>query len=80
MLPSAEPIMHQVMAGGAPTGSSPSLSDIRQRFEDDFEALAPRFKSLNRPPRFPVSISSRLRHLAAQVKRETIDANISADR
>ncbi len=74
----AEPMMHQVMVGGVPTGPSPSLEDARQRFEDDFGALDPRFKILRRPPRFPVSVSPRLKRLAAQVKEAAIAANVSA--
>ena len=74
----AEPMLHQVMTDGVASGPSPTLDDIRQRFEDDFGALDPRFKALNRPPRFPVSISPRLKRLAAQVKEEAIAANVSA--
>jgi nicotinate phosphoribosyltransferase len=74
----AEPMLHQVMAGGVPGGPSPSLEDVRRRFENEFQALDPRFKSLHRPPRFPVSVSPRLKRLAAEVKEEAIAANVSA--
>ena len=79
MLAGAEPMMHQVMSGGVPTGLSHSLEEVRQRFENHFQALDPRFKILHRPARFPVSVSPRLKRLAAEVKKEAIAANVSAD-
>ena len=78
MLAGAEPMMHQVMSGGVPTGLNPSLEEVRQRFENDFQALDPRFKILHRPDRFPVSVSPRLKRLSAEVKKEAIAANVSA--
>ena len=73
----AEPMLHQVMVDGVASGPTTSLEEVRQRFENEFQALDPRFKSLRRPPRFPVSVSPRLKRLAAKVKEEAIAANVS---
>ena len=75
----AEPVMEEVMRHGMRTSPQTPLEEIRERFRKEFESLEPRFKALNNPPRYPVSISPRLRRLAAAVKEEAVLTNISGD-
>ena len=77
--PNAAPLLETVMEGGVPAGPAPSLEQIRERFQGDFNALDPRFKKLSNPPRYPVTISSKLRRMAAQVKEEALGVNVSPD-
>ena len=75
--PSAEHVMESVMAGGERIGPQPSLEDARRRFQQDFQDLAPRFKGLRRPPRFPVAVSSQLQRLTARVQEEALTTNVA---
>ena len=75
----AEPVMEEVMRGGVRVSPGPTPQEIRSRFQEEFESLAPRFKALKSPPHYPVSISSRLQRLTAAVKEEAVLTNVSGD-
>jgi nicotinate phosphoribosyltransferase len=66
------PLLTQVMAGGRRTSINPALGEIRERFAEDFRSLEDRYKELDAPPRYPVSISPRLEQLAAQVRERIL--------
>ena len=65
-----EPLLEPVMANGLRIGSRPTLEETRQRFVEEFQHLDSHFKVLENPPLYPVSNSSRLDKLGAQVQDE----------
>lgn len=75
----AEPLLKEVMVDGVRTTDSAVLSELRHLFSEEFASLEPRFKDLRRPPQFPVSISSRLQRLTAEVREEAVLTNISGE-
>ena len=74
-----EPLLQEFMANGLRATPPPSASELRDRFRDEFESLAPRFKNLHRPPQFPVSISPRLQRMTAEVREEAVLTNVSGE-
>ena len=76
-LPGGLPVLEEVMKDGRRTGPSATLDEVRQRFQDDFAALDERFKVLNNPPRFPISVSGQLERLTAEVREEVLGINVS---
>jgi nicotinate phosphoribosyltransferase len=75
----AEALLLDVMTNGVRSGSPPSATELRDLFRDEFASLAPRFKSLHRPPQFPVSISPRLQRMTAEVREEAVLTNVSGE-
>ena len=71
------PMLEEVMKDGRATRPPPTLDEVRKRFQDDFAALDERFKVLNNPPRFPVSVSGKLERLTAEVREEVLGVNVS---
>ena len=76
-LPGGLPLLEEVMKGGERTGPQATLDEARSRFKNDFSLLDDRFKVLNSPPRFPVSISGKLEKLSSQVREEALGVNVS---
>ena len=76
-LPGGLPVLEEVMMNGQRTGPAATIHEIRARFQEDFAALEDRFKALSNPPRFPVSISSRLERLTSDVREEALGVNVS---
>ncbi len=66
--PAAAPLLEYVMAGGSRAAPSPSLGEIRERFNQDFACLDPRFKALANAPHYPVAASPKLERLTARVQ------------
>ena len=75
----AEPLLREVMADGVRIASSPTATELRDSFREEFVSLAPRFKNLHRPPLFPVAASPRLQHLTAEVREEAVLTNVSGE-
>ena len=61
-------LLEEVMVGGSRISPSPSLGEIRERFNQDFGSLGQRFKPLTNPPRYPVAASPNLERLTAKVQ------------
>jgi len=59
----AEPLLKEVMRGGKCLRSHPAIDEIRSEFEKNFSRLDERYKSLEKGPEYPVSISARLKAL-----------------
>ena len=76
-LPGGLPVLEEVMKDGQRTGPSATLEEVRGRFQEDFAALDERFKALNNPPRYPVSLSGRLKRLTSKVREEVLGVNVS---
>ena len=76
-LPGGLPLLEQVMKDGQRTGPAATLEQVRSRFQEDFAALDDRFKALNNPPRYPVSVSGRLERLTSEVREEALGVNVS---
>ena len=76
-LPGGLPVLEQVMKDGQRTGPAATLEQVRSRFQEDFAALDDRFKALNNPPRYPVSVSGRLERLTSEVREEALGVNVS---
>ena len=76
-LPGGLPVLEEVMRDGQRTGPATTLEEVRTRFQEDFAALDDRFKALNNPPRYPVSISGRLERLTSEVREEVLAVNVS---
>jgi nicotinate phosphoribosyltransferase len=69
-LPGGAALLQPVMADGRRTGPEPTLEEIRQRFQQDFQSLDEHHKRLHNPPHHPVAISSRLERLTLQVQEQ----------
>ncbi len=67
-LPSGEPLLETVMESGRKTRPEPALSEMRERFNADFERLASNFKQTVSPPRYPVTFSPALQRLTRQIQ------------
>ena len=76
-LPGGLPLLEEVMRNGKRTGQPVTLEEVRKRFREDFSSLDGRFKVLNNPPRFPVSISGKLERLTSEVREEALGVNVS---
>ncbi|PKB70943.1 MAG: nicotinate phosphoribosyltransferase [SAR202 cluster bacterium Io17-Chloro-G6] len=76
-LPGGLPLLEEVMKDGQRTGPAATLEDVRARFQEDYAALANRFKALNNPPRYPVSISGRLERLTSEVREKAVGENVA---
>ena len=76
-LPGGLPLLEEVMRNGKRTGQPVTLEEVRKRFQEDFSSLDGRFKVLNNPPRFPVSISGKLERLTSEVREEALGVNVS---
>ncbi len=72
-LPGGEALLETVMEGGRKTRSSPSLADMRGRFEHDFACLDDHFKQLHSPPHFSVTFSQALARLTGQVQGQILE-------
>lgn len=73
----AEQLLQEVMSGGVRTSRPPSLGELRDCLREEFASLPDRFKSLRRPPQFPVSISPRLQRMTAEAREEAVLTNVS---
>jgi len=76
-LPGGLPLLEEVMRDGKRTGPPSTLDEVRSRFVEDFAALDGRFKVLNNPPRFPVTISGKLEKLTSEVQKHVLGVNVS---
>ena len=77
-LPGGVPLLEEVMIDGERRGAPPTLEEARARFKEDFSLLDNRFKALNNPPRYPVSISGNLERLSSRVREEALGTNVSS--
>ncbi|MBW1699069.1 MAG: nicotinate phosphoribosyltransferase [Deltaproteobacteria bacterium] len=59
----AKPLLVKVMENGTRTLPSPSLEEIRGRFEDNFSRLNPKYKDILQQHHYPVRLSARLKAL-----------------
>ena len=59
----ARPLLQTVMAKGRCLGPHPSLEQIRQDFQSNFSRLPERYKALDHPVVYPVTVSSGLEAL-----------------
>lgn len=75
----AEPLLTEVMAGGARTDEPAPLTHLQTRFREELASLDSRFKDLSRPSLFPVTISSRLQRLTAEVQEEAVLTNLTEE-
>ena len=67
-----EPLLSLVMENGVRTRPDPGLTEIRDRFCQDFDKLDDRFKVLVDPPEYPVEVSARLDRLTTRVKDDLL--------
>ena len=72
------PLLEEVMKNGKRIGPPATLEEARARFEEDFSLLDDKFKALNNPPRYPVSISGNLERLSSKVREEALGTNVSS--
>ena len=77
-LPGGVPLLEEVMIDGERRGTPATLEEARARFEEDFSLLDDKFKALNNPPRYPVSISGNLERLSSRVREEALGTNVSS--
>ena len=75
----AEPLLQEVMADGLRIAPPCSATELRDHYREEFDSLPPRFKNLQHPPHFPVSISPRLQRLTAEVQEEAVLTNVSGE-
>ena len=72
----ADGLLCTVMHEGRRVAASPTLDEIRDRFNQDWPSLDSRFKALVGPPRFPVQVSPKLQRLTAEVREKLIDSEL----
>ena len=72
----ADDLLCTVMHEGQRVAASPTLEEIRDRFNQDWPSLDSRFKALVGPPRFPVQVSPKLQRLTAEVREKLIDLEL----
>jgi nicotinate phosphoribosyltransferase len=72
----ADGLLCTVMHEGQRVADSPTLEEIRDRFNQDWPSLDSRFKALVGPPRFPVQVSPKLQRLTAEVREKLIDLEL----
>jgi nicotinate phosphoribosyltransferase len=77
-LPGGAALLQPAMADGRRTGPEPTLEEIRQRFQQDFQCLDDPHKGLHNPPYYPVAISPRLERLTSQVQERILAADPAA--
>ena len=75
----SEPLLQEVMSGGVRTSPPPALGELRDSLGEEFASLPNHFKSLSRPPQFPVSISPRLQRMTAEAREEAVLTNVSGE-
>ena len=75
----SEPLLQEVMSGGVRTSPPPALGELRDCLGEEFASLPNHFKSLSRPPQFPVSISPRLQRMTAEAREEAVLTNVSGE-
>jgi nicotinate phosphoribosyltransferase len=63
------PLLKPVMAGGKIIGPMPGLNDCRDYFQAQFAKLPELYKQLEKPARYPVSLSAGLKELQSRVKQ-----------
>ena len=68
-LDDGEPLLEEVMEGGKIIRQLPSLEEIRGRFKDEFDCLKNRFKALQKPPLYEVTLSAGLNELYHRMER-----------
>ena len=72
-LPGGEPLLETVMESGQRTRPAPSLTEIRERFNRDFQQLDDHYKRIHNPPRYPVTFSARLQRQTNRVQAQLLD-------
>ena len=72
-LPGGEPLLETVMESGRRTRAAPSLTEIRERFNRDFQQLDDHYKRIYNPPRYPVTFSARLQRQTNRVQVQLLD-------
>ena len=72
-LPGGEPLLETVMESGQRTRPAPSLTEIRERFNRDFQQLDDHYKRIYNPPRYPVTFSARLQRQTNRVQAQLLD-------
>lgn len=72
-LPGGEALLETAMDGGRKTRPSPTLAEMRERFEQDFSSLDDHFKQLRNPPHYPVTLSPALTRLTGQVQGQILE-------
>ena len=75
----SESLLENVMIDGVRTAPSISLAQLRDRFSEEFASLDSRFKDHHSPPHYPVSTSSRLQRMTAEVREEAVLTNVSGE-
>ena len=73
-LPQGEPLLEQVMSGGAPTGPASPLDLIKERLAQDLQDLDAGIKRIRHPDEYPVSVSPALEELRVQVEQQVLSA------
>jgi nicotinate phosphoribosyltransferase len=75
----SEALLQEVMVSGVRIDRTAALSEVRERFREEFDSLDARYKELIRPPLFPVSVSPRLQRMTAEVREEAVLTNVSGE-
>ena len=72
-LPGGEPLLETVMEQGRRTRPAPPLSEIRERFNRDFQQLDDHHKRLYNPPHYPVTYTPALQQLTNRVQGQLLE-------
>ena len=73
---SAEPLLEQVMNEGKLLSPLPSISEIRDRFLEEFAHLDACYKTIFKPETYPVEISAKLQSLKDEIERHVVAAEL----
>ncbi len=66
----AEPLLKPAMVDGRITAPLPALSEIRERFQEEFGQLDEKYKAVHEPDVFPVHLSPGLQALKKSLEQE----------
>ena len=70
--PDAAPLLREVMRDGERLTTAPTLTELRERFAQEFRRLPSAHKRLRSPAAYSVSVSDRLRALQRQATQATL--------
>ena len=68
--PGAEPLLQTFMENGVIVAPLPGIEELRERFRTEFDSLDDRFKAINKPAKYPVRLSGRLRRLQRELTEQ----------
>jgi nicotinate phosphoribosyltransferase len=71
-----EPLLERVMADGKPLSPLPRISEIRDRFLEEFARFDNCYKAIYDPDIYPIEVSAKLQSLKHEIERHVVAAEL----